>query len=327
MKIKILSISVLSSLFLVACGGGNDSYVTPNNPDLTNESEWYLYETSHDRNSKSLFSKLKITLKDNKGYVNGEYDAYGSTDVDYSDFLKIYLTEDGVYNISDIKTSLGYEFGTFSTKPNSSWTYSPYSSYKLNNLKITQKFETVRLSGQPMSPYIDGLSHFYGSDPVINSGQNTFPKYYVQKLQGKNFPEGATCLRVIGAASNQSYFDIYGTKPLKNFNPEYYFQDGYSSYALDDLNVYISDESYENQPTEAVIKIQSNFYEADFYKKGDYFTLDTQIKLYQKDYEYAVTRYGKNSKEAHEENAFLQGLKSECSLFNKVASNAIDIAR
>ena len=75
MKIKLLSFTIISSLFLSACGGDSDAgdYTT------NNESEWFGYETGTSTQDINLFTKVKFSFNNKQMYINGEYNVDGST--------------------------------------------------------------------------------------------------------------------------------------------------------------------------------------------------------------------------------------------------------
>lgn len=82
-----------------------------------------------------------------------------------------------------------------------------------------------------------------------------------------------------------------------------------------------------NTSVDTVAKIGSDYYPANYYTAGEYDILASQIKQYERDYQDAVAEFGKNSINAQLAEAYLNGLKSECTLFNKTASVAIDAVK
>ena len=71
----------------------------------------------------------------------------------------------------------------------------------------------------------------------------------------------------------------------------------------------------------------NGYYSAEYSKLGEYYTLAAQVKEYEQDYKDEVANSGQNSLNSQIEKAYLDGLKSECSLFNKTASLAIDAVK
>jgi hypothetical protein len=321
MKIKLISFAILSSLFLTACGGDSDA------GDFTanGESEWFGYETGGSTQDTYLFSKVKFTFKDKQMYINGEYNINGSTQFTSSDLLSHYLAKDGLYDAPKSKTDLGYQFATFKSKSATVWTFTPYSTRNYKQLELTEKFETVNLTGKLISPYINGFDHFAGSNSAINStGIGLYPAYYVKKLQGKTFPTGSTCLRSTSSSTNNAFADVYSDYPILDYKPSKYFQNGYIETKLGNFSLDLSADMQPNTSVDAVAKIGSDYYHASFYTAGEYDVLANSIKQYEQDYQDAVNRFGKYSTNAQIQLAYLDGLKSECTLFNKTASQAID---
>ena len=323
MKIKLLSFTIISSLFLTACGGDSDAgdYTT------NNESEWFGYETGASTQDINLFTKVKFSFNNKQMYINGEYNVDGSTQFLSSDLLSDYLAKDGLYDAPKSKTDLGYQYATLKSKTATVWTFTPYSSRNYNQLELTEKFETVNLTGKAISPYINGFEHYAGSNIALSSVVGAYSSYYVQKLKGKTFPSGSTCLRSISSSTNTNFADLYSDNRLNNYDPSKYFKDGYISTTLGKFNLDLSRDMQLNTSVDAVAKIGSDYYPASYYTAGEYDILANQIKQYERDYQDAVAESGKNSINAQLAEAYLNGLKSECTLFNKTASVAIDAVK
>ncbi|AYO54853.1 hypothetical protein [Acinetobacter wuhouensis] len=328
MKIKALSFTILSSLLFTACGGGGSDSSTSSHGSIKDESEWYMYETGYSIEDQNLFSKLKFSFQDNQAFLNVEYTADGSNKYELDDLLSTYLASDGLYFPATTKTNLGYPFGTFSAKSATNWTYTPYSNEgQRTALKLTEKFEAVNLSGKPMSQYINGFDHFAGLDPVLSISAEKYSAYYVQKLKDKTFPSGSICLRSQTSSSNTDYAEVDTSSSIENFDPKNYFDFGYTIKNINNFQLYVSKDIEPNTSIESVLKLGSIYIYADYFNKGVYYSLATDIKQHEQYYDEVVSESGKDSSRAHYYKALLNGLKSECTLFNKTASIAIDAVR
>ncbi|WP_353165676.1 hypothetical protein [Acinetobacter sp.] len=323
MKIKLLSFTIISSLFLTACGGDSAAgdYIT------NNESEWFSYETGGSLQDAYLFSKVKFSFRNKQMYIDGEYKVDGSTQFTASDLLSNYLAVDGLYDAPKSKTDLGYQNATLKSKSATVWTFTPYSTRNYKQLELIEKFETVNLTGKLISPYINGFDHFAGLNNTLSSAIGPYPAYYVKKLQGKTFPTGSTCLRSISSSTNTPFADLYSNGPINNYQPSKYFQNGYTETKLGNFSLDLSRNIQPNSPIDAVAKIGSDYYPAAYYTTGDYEVLADKIQQYEQDYKDAVNKFGKYSINAQIEFAYLEGLKSECTLFNTTASQAIDAVK
>jgi hypothetical protein len=154
-----------------------------------------------------------------------------------------------------------------------------------------------------------------------------YPAYYVKKLQGKTFPTGSTCLRSISSSTNTTFADLYSNDPIIGYNPSKYFQNGYIQAKLGNFSLDLSRDIQPNTHIAAVAKIGSDYYQAAYYTAGDYEDLADKIQQYEQDYQDAVNQFGKYSINAQIQQAYLNGLKSECTLFNTTASQAIDAVK
>lgn len=323
MKIKLLSLAIISSLFLTACGGDSDAgdYIS------NNESEWFSYETGGSLDDAYLFNKVKFSFRNKQMYIDGEYKVDGSTQFTASDLLSQYLASDGLYDATKSKTDLGYQNATLKSKSATVWTFTPYSTRNYKQLELTEKFETVNLTGKLISPYINGFDHFAGSNSALSDAMGPYPAYYVKKLQGKTFPTGSTCLRSISSSTNTTFADLYSNDPIIGYNPSKYFQNGYIQAKLGNFSLDLSRDIQPNRHIAAVAKIGSDYYQAAYYTVGDYEVLTDKIQQYEQDYQDAVNQFGKYSINAQIQQAYLNGLKSECTLFNTTASQAIDAVK
>ncbi|AXQ21935.1 hypothetical protein BEN71_07610 [Acinetobacter wuhouensis] len=330
MKIKALSFAILSSLLLTACGGGDsDSSKTNSNETVNNNnSEWAMYYVGTSTSDPYLFTKIKYSISNKEAYINVEYTADNNlSNIDISEYMQSYLANDGFYDPAKTKSELGYNFGKFTSYTDTVWTYTPQSNSGNTALQLTEKFEKVNLAGKSISEYLSGFEHYAGLNNALKSEVGSYPAYYVQKLQGKTFPEGSTCLRSVSSSSNNDFAYVDLTYDSSIYEPNSYFDGGYKTISMGNYPLYLATDLDYYLESEATTKIGANYYSAEFNKKGTYYTLAEHIAEYERDLAYAVQKFGKNSTEAQVQDAYLNGLKTECALFNKTASVAIDAVR
>ena len=325
MHLKTISFAILSALTLAACGGGgSDSDFT--NGHSNNDKEWYARDVSGSSHSRYLTDKVKYSIDNNTLYADLIRASNGSTDALNANLLSSYVAYDGLYLHSRTKTQLGYKVGNLTTFTGSQWRYTPYNDKGLTGLKLTENFRTIDLSGKKISEYLSAFDHLAGSNSKLQALVGTFPYDYVNKLKGKNFPSGSSCLVSITSETNNDYMRLYADSPLLKFNAPEYFPEGYTVKVLNNYSTYVSKDQPSYYETDAVVKVGSDYYDGGYGFKGKVFSLDDQTKDYLKDYEDAVKKYGPNSPEATVERYYVESLLKQCTLFNKTASQAIDSA-
>lgn len=327
MTLKLLSLAILSSFTLVACGGGSsshDSYSGENNNNASStEKEWYSHETGYSITDEYLTDKVKFTVDGNTLYTDLIHTVDGSTDAIEYGLLNVYLAEDGLYFPDTKRTNFGYKLGTLSNFSTTQWTFNPSNLDNLKGLKLTENFKTIDISGKEIGEHLDPFSYYAGSNKNISVINNTYPLYFVAKVKGKIFPSGSTCLLSTSAESNTNHAEIYSSTTA---TPDDYFsEDGrYLTTRLDNYLVYISSDIPTYYGVNALVQVGSDYYQSEYITKGINFTLDAQTKEYEQDYKDAVDKYGVNSQEAMIEKYYVDSLAKKCTLFNKKASDAID---
>lgn len=306
---------------------------TQNNNTVITDTEWYAYGVGYTTKDVNLFSKIKYSLKDNNLYIKAEYATDGSNNLDLTEYLYTVLANDGLYQASTTNESnFGYKLTSFSkitpiSKKSIMWTYTPFSNKASQELIRTDKYEEIDLSEKSISEFVHPFNHFTGLDSTLTETVGAYPAYYVKKLHGKTFPAGATCLKSTTSSNNVAFANIDMNNPSANFNLKKSFPFGYTQKTLNNYPLYLSKKIQSNMPIEAVVKIGTHYYYAEYYNSGIYNSYVSKTKQYEQDYKQAITLFGKDSINAKMQGILLKALKSECNLFNKVASQAIDAAK
>lgn len=334
MKNKIIFIIVLPFIFSKTYATETlfDSNIQ-NNYTLITDTEWYAYGVGYTTKDVNLFSKVKYSLKDNNLYIKAEYATDGSNNLDLTEYLYTVLANDGLYQASTTdEPNFGYQLTTFSkitptSKKSIMWTYTPFSSNASQELIRTDKYEEIDLSEKSISEVVHPFNHFTGLDSTLTEIVGTYPAYYVKKLHGKTFPAGATCLKSTTSSNNVAFANIDMSNSSTNFDLKKSFPLGYTQKTLNKYPLYLSKKIQSNMPIEAVVKIGTNYYYAEYYNNGVYNSYANKTKQYEQNYQQAITLFGKDSINAKMQGIFLKALKSECNLFNKVASQAIDATK
>lgn len=333
MKFKSLTLALASAMTLTACGGGggsSDSSSAQTSPNTALEKQWSMYESSYLIDSDNLLQKMSLNIVGNTIYFNVDYLANNQTIDEFEDvnnFVSIvsdYLTDEGLYRPVTEKTHQGYVFAHLVSQKANQWVLTPASQNNLKGLKLTENFTVVDLSNKEIGLYIDGYSYLTGQDASLTPHVGQFPQRYYQQFKGKTFPQGATCLKSNSSSSNKNYIQSYGTSWLDFDELE---NESFRKTTLGGYQVAIAHDRYSpyEYDYEAYFKASDNVVKyGSYYAQGTTYQLSKDMQDYQADLNEAIKEYGANSPQALIETHYLSGLKTECALFNPIASQAID---
>lgn len=323
MKLKTLSCAIFAAFTLTACGGGSDGDSSYQGKDVQlNETEWASYASNYQADAENLFTKIKFTIQNNELYIKPEYLANATDVFDISQVASYYVTANSFYEISTLKTQIGYKLGTLISQSNSKWVITPYSLTNSKDLQLTENFELVDLTSKPMSEYIDTYSHFSG----LNDAGGTFEKLYNDALKGQTFPKGSYCLRGTSSSTNTPYFESYNFDTVDS--PELYFGSGnYNTSKLGNYPLYLSKETDPNYGTTALLNIENEYLIGDYHRQGVTYSLSSDI---QNEREILKELQSEPTPDAYQirfQENYIKSLEKECTFFNRTASQAIDIAQ
>ena len=333
MNFKGLTLVLASAITLAACGGGGSSdsnSSSQTSPNTVLEKQWSMYASSYLIDSDNLLEKMSLNIAGNTIYFNVDYLAENRAIDEFEDidhFVSIvsdYLTDEGLYRPITDKTPQGYVFAHLVSQKNNQWVFTPASQNNLKGLQLTENFTVLDLSNKEMGLYIDGYSYLTGQDASLAPYVGQFPQRYYQQLKGKTFPQGSTCLKHDSSSSNKNYIQSYGTswlgfEELENESFRKTTLGGYQvAIAHDRYSPYVYDYEAYFTASDEVTKYGS------YYAQGTTYQFSKELQDYQADLNEAIKEYGANSPQALIETHYLSGLKTECALFNQIASQAID---
>lgn len=348
MKFNLLSLAILSVVALTACGGGSSSSSSNNtstenggssnenggststNGGATASAEWFEFDLAHysSKPTNSLVDQIsKYTIKDKTLFYDVVYNSPQSIFTSTIG-LANYVTADGLYLANDAKEDLGYKFGKLSSYTPTSWVYTPENTENKTAFKLTENFKQIDLSGKSIGLYLSPYEYFAGKDPILMEYTNsqTLSYFFSQKIQEKTFPKGATCLISTSASSNLEHIRYEKDWIIEDKNLNQYAD--YIPKTIGNFSASIEPDAEEFNyfGANSTVKIGSTYYFGDYYSKGQKYALDLQKKSYQSDYNDDVEEFGVNSPQALMSKYYLQALDTECTFFNKVASDAIQEA-
>ena len=321
MKLKYLSLSIITALTLVGCGGsgsdstyqGTDSGSAEENKDFQ---QWHYFEieAGYAVNEPIEFIHNIMTLDQGNVYVQ---DNAPTPDND------ILVTQDGVYQELGPKNSkYGYLAGTGSLN-NLVFTHKPYSPVGSTGLVFTTNFKKIDLSGKNALATLESRDQW---DIVNNSIPNISAQRlaYYNSVKDLTFPAGAYCLQVSIRSNNQENIYLY----TSDESDEKFAFDGYAAGFAQPNQTKIFKKTYKDtiaylysdDGTEAGATYGAAEYKGDYYGAGRYL----------KGVEYSLAQYIQEQKgklsstltEAERKLAIeeIETLNNECSWYNDTAA-------
>lgn len=323
MKLKYLSLSIITALTLVGCGGGGsdstyqgtDSGSAEENKDFQ---QWHYFEieAGYAVNEPIEFVHNIITLDQGNVYVQ---DDSPTPDND------IFVTQDGVYQELGPKNSqYGYLIGTGSLS-NLVFTHKPYSPVGSTGLVFTTNFKKIDLSGKNALATLESRDQW---DIANNSISNISAQRlaYYNSIKDLTFPAGAYCLQNSIHSNNQENLYLY----TSDKSDEKFAFDSYAArFAQNDTHIFKktykdtiayleSDDGTDADATYGAAEYKGNYYGAGRYLKGVEYSLAQYIQE-QKD-KLSITLTEAERKLAIEE---IETLNNQCSWYNDTAAQFI----
>lgn len=323
MKLKYLSLSIITALTLVGCGGGGsdstyqgtDSGSAEENKDFQ---QWHYFEieAGYAVNEPIEFVHNIITLDQGNVYVQ---DDSPTPDND------IFVTQDGVYQELGPKNSqYGYLIGTGSLS-NLVFTHKPYSPVGSTGLVFTTNFKKIDLSGKNALATLESRDQW---DIANNSISNISAQRlaYYNSIKDLTFPAGAYCLQNSIHSNNQENLYLY----TSDKSDEKFAFDGYAArFAQNDTHIFKktykdtiayleSDDGTDADATYGAAEYKGDYYGAGRYLKGVEYSLAQYIQE-QKD-KLSITLTEAERKLAIEE---IETLNNQCSWYNDTAAQFI----
>ena len=331
MKIKILSLSILSSLLLVGCGGGgsddhhSDGGTSTGGTDTsTKEQQWTaisLGQINDGANKGALgYEEDVTTLKDGKYYAKYTSTLDPSATINQSILL---ITQDGVYEDGQVDAVYGTYVGDVEVKSNN-WILSPYSKIGSKGQQFIHSYRNIDISGklvnQIVNPY-HMLTLKYNLTDIAGIS-NAELKFYDTNKDEK-FPAGSSCLQPVKYENAQGYIELdLSTKNTAEVIK--IWQGEANKNAADtekkmfkDTTAYIT---YQYNGGDTYAKYKDDFYSGSLYSKGIEFTFDDYIK------ELADDLVDSNFKDKAQADEYLNAAKNQCWMLNEVASKTVHTA-
>lgn len=328
MNIKLLSLSLISTLMLSACGGSDNNdqknqnnTQNPNidsNQNLTTQ-HWENFRLDQVYDSTGNIENFEV-INTQFNIVNGKlYAIY--TDTENNEF---YLTQEGEYRgFGPINNSYGAEVGDI-TVSDTQFKIRPYSPIGSKGLEFTQTHSKLDISGQSVLAALDPDLNWQIKYPQYVESSSALSDQLIAKLksyQALTFPQGSTCLHETEYANNQSYLVLTDLEDQASFdadakeyaelNKNYFkYTNFYNSVAY--LYSYNGTESNANN---GIATYKGLYYDTYKENAGIEFNLDKEIQT-NKDL-IAQSNYSNEEKSARLEAE--DGMHKGCDLYNDVA--------
>jgi len=332
MKFKALTLAMMSSVLLSACGGGEsskDNNSSVNNNLSVQDQEWLEIDIYSDNDfNRSIDTQIgygsdMLTIKNNKVYSKLV------SEHDWEDYESIKVTKTGLYDNSNELTDLGRYLGTV-TGSNNQWILSPYSSINSTGLKFTTVFNSKELESKSIAEVVMPFEYWVAKNN-LNESFNISSKLlnFLLQLNEDKFPSGATCIQIDEERVNEPYLEL----------DTYIFQDDYIKTEwkeIEDLfkakDSSISELKYFNTQAYSVYDKEwdESWVIAQFKKDGKttyHYTSETLAGV-----EYSLENEldemidwidydGDNTAQMKQE--YINYFKNSCTMYNKVAYNFI----
>lgn len=330
MNIKTLSLAILTSFSLIACGGGSDhknsdsssdndhsnNTTTPPSNSITQWSNFRLdYDNQNPTNTYLNIINVQFSIANGKLYAELE---------DY-DEQEIYLTTTGEYlGIGPINSQYGALLGDI-TVNDDQFIIQPYSQIGSKGLTFTQDNKKIDLSNKSVLAAVDPYINWNVNYPQYSS--QTFDPAFLSQLKGYQkltFPQGSVCLQEEKYSNNQTYlhlyqssddnkqtFDRYAADYANHVNQSYI---KFTQYFNATAYLYTPDSNAENAQ-DGVAEYQGQYLDAYLEKQGIEYNLAESIQE-AKDH---ANQSNISAEDKSAYNAFADGLSQGCDLYNDVA--------
>jgi hypothetical protein len=323
MKLKYLSLSIITAFTLVGCGGGGSDSIyqgidTGSAQENKDFQQWHYFEIDggYAVNEPLQFTHNLITLDQGKVYIQDE------SPTPDNDIL---VTQDGVYQDLGPKNSkYGYLTGTGSLN-NLVFTHKPYSPIGSTGLIFSTNFKRIDLSGKNVLATLESRDQWeIANNPNANFSAQRLA--YYNSVKDLTFPVGAYCLQVSIHSNNQEHLYLYSSD---NSDEKYSFDSYAADYAQNDQHIFkktykdtlVYLYSYDSTDVNAT-------YGAAEYK-GSYYGAGRSLK----EIEYSLAQYIQEQKDnlsskltdAEHQLAVqeIESANNECSWYNNTAAQLI----
>lgn len=333
MKIKLLSLAVLTSLGLIGCGGGS------NNDDPKNSNNNQDSNTSVDSNPSSTLQQWETfrldELKDNNdqienykklnaqfNIINGKLYAIFDESDEYQDMNEFYLTQNGQYRgYGPTHNLYGKEVGDI-VVTSTQFKIQPYSDIGSKGLEFLQTHKQLDISDKSVLAALDpmlswNLKYSEWSPKLPELVNNKLKSY-----QALNFPKGSTCLQISEHANNQEYltlldqadqssFEQYAEEFSDRLNKNYFKYSNFNTA----IAYHYSYDADERSANSGITEYKGMYYHSEIEHAGVEYNLAQDMQE-QKNY-IAQSSYSTDEKAAM--NELITGFNNSCDFYNNVA--------
>ncbi|NNG75442.1 hypothetical protein HLH10_03725 [Acinetobacter sp. ANC 4277] len=324
MQLKCLSLSIITALTLIGCGGSSSDSTSNNNTadggssSSSSLQQWHTFEIDggYVDNDPLQFIHNQITLDQGNVYVQDE------SPIPDNDIL---ITQDGVYQDLGPKNSkYGYLTGTGSLN-NLVFTHKPYSPVGSTGLIFTTNFKKIDLSGKNALATLESRDQWdIANNPNANFSAQRLA--YYNSVKDLTFPAGAYCLQNSIHSNNQENLYLYTSDKS---DEKFAFDDYAVKYAQNNKQIFkktykdtiaylYSYDGTDANATHGAAEYKGNYYGAGRYLEGVEYSLAQYIQK-QKD-NLSSTLTDTEHKLAIEK---IESSNNECSWYNDTAAQVI----
>ena len=325
MKLKYLSLSIITALTLTGCGGGgggsDSAYQSTNSGSAEgnqNFQQWHYFEieAGYAINEPLEFIHNIITLDQGNVYVQDD------SPIPDNDIL---VTQDGVYQDLGPKNSkYGYLAGTGSLS-NLVFTHKPYSPVGSTGLIFSTNFKKIDLSGKNALATLESRDQWKIANNSISNISAQRLAYY-NSVKDLTFPAGAYCLQNSIHSNNQENIYLYTSD---NSDKKLAFDSYAADYTQNDKHIFkktykdtiaylYSYDGTDAGATYGAAEYKGNYYGAGRYLEGIEYSLAQYIQE-QKDKLSSTLTNAERQLTIQE----IETLNNECSWYNDTAAQFI----
>lgn len=327
MQLKSLSLSIITALTLIGCGGGGGSSASDyqgTDAGSTEEhkdfQQWHYFELDGGyavNEALELVHQL-MTLDKSNIYVQDD-----SAEID-NDYL---ITQDGVYqDFGPQNSKYGYLAGTGSFN-NLTFIQKPYSPVGSSGLVFTTNYKKIDLGGKNALATLEARDQW----KIANNPNVIFDparQSYYNKVKNLNFPAGSSCLQDTVRTNNQEHLYAYTSNNDKASFARYEQQ-----YAQNDPSIFKKTYKdtiaylYSNSSSPLSTGPSQDYGAAEY--KGNYYG----VTRYLKGVEYSLADYIQRQKDLIDESLTeaehklaieeIDTLNNQCSWYNDTAAKFI----
>ncbi|OTG72346.1 hypothetical protein B9T26_10465 [Acinetobacter sp. ANC 4169] len=280
MKLKYLSLSIITAFTLVGCGGGGSDSIyqgidTGSAQENKDFQQWHYFEIDGGYNDDALSLNYSIGTID-QGKI------YDQNNFEYDNDLTI--TQNGIYQDFGPKDSkYGYFVGTGSFK-NLVLTHQHYSPIGSTGLVFTSTYKKIDLSGKNVLATLEPEHQWdLSNEPTVNFG--TVRNTYYNRVKDLTFPAGAYCMQQLTYSNNQENLLAYSNGDEKQYFDDYAAQ--YSQNAQsrifkktykDTVSYLYSSEGTDADAAHGYAEYKGQYYEVARNAKGLQYSLADEIQ-------------------------------------------------